>query len=631
MSEQGESGAIKNGHQVTLDQQADQGALLVGQFIEAMHVLGLENDPRCRLLAHCQSFYAGTQHDHHGMNWDAIPRDPGVGYLHERLAPQGFVPVNSMGYGHRKPDAPVPLARQVVSRFTEMLLGEGRRPSLRVHSDKASEDYLEACFKEAEVWDALAEARDMAGSCGSAAIAIGLNSGQLCCEVLNPKHLYVVQWCPESNGWWPDCVVEQYRMTKRIFNPASKCVESVECWRTRMWTTESVIYYQDAPVGGEILTDMIALQESHHHGLGFCPVVWYQNTRSTKDPDGRPDCDTVWPLLDKLDRLQSQVYKAAIANTDPTLVIKEDRQNRRRGSNIIQKGSNHVIPISPQGDVKYLELEGSSVRLGLEAINALVSEVLQTVECVVISPEYARAYQSGEALQMLWRAMEARASRLRVTLSRTVRDLAYVFLAYGNRYPVRDVEKVGTAEDAAGILLPPRRVMEELRVPDSPVPGEPKPPAPPLVARWEPHRPGNENAYVTVEWPPYWAPTPMQVKDMVAALSLATGGKQIVSVETGARQVAQILGRDGDEEVRRIEEEKNEGLAAIMRSAAVTDALSEDENEDEEDEGEEEDTDEEEALESPKKDKGRKDEEEEPDEEDADDELDEDEEDDGDA
>lgn len=560
-----------------LESQAQPGSM-VDQYLNAMRVLGLENDERCAMLAHCQSFFLGTQHDHAALDWNAIPRDPGVGYLHERLKPQGFVPVNSSLYSHRKPDAPVPLSRQVVSRFTEMLLGEGRRPGLRAYSDPATEEFLEACFADADVWDVLSESRDLAGSCGSAAIAVGLVNGYLTCEVLNPKHIWVPEWDSSWPGWRPKVVVEQLKVAKQVMDPENRQLKVIDHWRTRAWTTEEVIYYEDIACGEDL--DEIPIAERRPHKLGVCPVVWHQNTRSSTSPDGSPDCQGTWPLLDKLDRLQSQVYKAAVANADPTIVIKEERQHRNR-SRVIQKGSQHVIPVSTAGEVKYLEISGSSIEVGLAAINALVSEILQTVECVVISPEYAKAYQSGEALQILWRSMESRANRLRVTLGNVIRELCYLFLKFGNAYKVANAEMVDTEKDHSGIVLPPRRVVvPPPEDPEPPVPGEPPTPAGEPEVKWETHAPGNVNAYIALEWPPYWTPTAAQIQQMAQALSTATTSKQVISRETAVRQFAQMMGHDGDEEMRRIEEEAAEGMAQFMNMGAMTKELDDEDGDD---------------------------------------------------
>ena len=408
--------------------------------------------------------------------------------------------------------------------------------------------------------------------------------------MLHPRNLWVAEWDNDDPGWAPRVVVEQYKATVQVLDDGDDGngrLKSVDVWRTRAWTPEEVVYYEDVPCG-DVPDDGIPERERKPHKFGACPVVWYQNTRVTACPDGKPDCEGTWPLLDKLDRLQSQVYKAAIANTDPTLVIKEPRHSRRRNS-IIQKGSTGAIPLPPEGSAEYLEMQGTSVKVGLEGINALVSEVLQTVECVVISPEYAKAYQSGEALQILWRSMESRANRLRVTLGTAIQRLCWLILEVGTAHKVANVEVVDLSnpENYRGqILLPPRRVVEEPEPPDPPEPGEPPPPKPEPVVTWEPHDPGNAQAHVVLDWPPYWTPTAQQILASAQAMATATTAKQIISAETATRHLAQMMGHDGDEEVRLLEAEKDSGMAKMMAMGATLNGVPDDVDDDEdEDDG----------------------------------------------
>jgi len=583
----GISGVMQDGQTVTLGEQGLLHQRLVEQWVYGMRVLNLAHDERCRHLKHCQAFYDGSQHDHLGLTWNGVPRDPGVGYMWERLQPQGFVPVNSsMWIEARKPDAPVPLARQVISRFTELLLGEGRTPTIRCFSDPATQDYLDACFRESDMWDVLSEARDLAGSCGSAAIALGVSRGHLTGEVLNPADLWIPAWETDYPGWSPNYVVEQYTINKQRIDPETHELELTPHWRTRAWTPTEIIYYEDVPVEDAHETG-IPIREKVEHGLGSCPVVWYQNTRSTRLPDGHPDCATAYPLLDKLDRLQSQVYKAAIANADPTLVIKENRAQRRGDNRLIQKGSNHVIALSNEGSADYLEMAGSSVGAGLEAIDKLVREILMTVECVVIDPEYARAYQSGEAMQLLWRSMESRANRLRTTLGAAIKEISYYFLKMAEVHGVANVETRGSSEETPGLLLPPRKV--ETTVPSELLQRVPKGPAmdsgpSELAAKpnysWAPHEPGNANAYIELDWPSYWSPTPQQVMQMANAMGVATQGKPVISQESATRKVSQMLNIDPEEEVKLMDEEGEHQLGHLMNLGKVQNTLDEEDGED---------------------------------------------------
>jgi hypothetical protein len=496
-----------------------------------MKVLNLHKTSRYRVLRHHMSFYQGSQHDHLARRWDGGYRDPGVGYLHERLRPQGFVPVQSIPYGIRKPDTGIPLARQITNRFTEILLGQGRQPAIYVPADLKTARYLSAVFREALMWDVLTEARDIAGSCGSAAIVPAVIDGVPTAEVLHPSDLHVMEW-KDAAGWVPEAVVEQRLIDKLVPDDDGK-LETRKFWRTRKWDETHSTIYKDVP---EKHDGIIPVDDEVEHHAGRCPVIWHQNTRSTKSPDGMPDCDGVWHLLDQLDRLVSQTTRASRANADPTLHIKESERYARRGKTV-KKGS--VITTSSEGDAKYLEIAGTSIRTGMDLIEIIKQEILQTAECIVVDPTTAGSYKSGEALQLLWRSMEAKANRLRVTIESSMKTLCRVWISMGKELGVANLEDENPGE---GILLPPY-----IHQPDTPeLPDE----MDENDAEIEPQEVGT-GAHVVFRWPPYWSPTPKQINDLGLAMQAArTSG--VLSTESRIGIMANYVGLDPQEEEQRI-------------------------------------------------------------------------------
>jgi len=424
---------------------------------------------------------------------------------------------------------------------------------------------LDAAFKSAELWDVLSQARDIAGSSGCSAIALGVKGGYFEAEVLNPVNLKVLEWNRDMPGWVPNAVVEQRLVEKEVRDDANggRCVRVAQFYRTRMWTPLEIVVYEDIEVGKEGEEAAAPILEVIPHKFGACPVVWYQNTRDTESPVGTPDCEGAWTSLDKLDRLQSQVYKSAIANTSPTMLVKSSMRSRRNKNNIVEKGG--LLAVDTDGDARYIETNGGSVETGMKAIEKLVYQVLQTVECVVIHPDTAKVYQSGEALQLLWRSMESRANRLRVTLGGAIRSLSKLLLTAAENYGVTNIEKDGGKETAPGILLPPRRVVSEgeSEIDEVAEEGAPEKPGE-LQVEYVTHSPGGPYVYVDLEWPPYWTPTAAQVGAMAQAMSIATTQKQILSTETASRSLSQMMGQDGDDEMRRIAEEKRVGMSMML-------------------------------------------------------------------
>ncbi len=502
-----------------------------------VEVFNLHETARAKTLKMCETFYTGTHHDHLAHGWDGSSRDPGVGYLHERLRPQGFVPVSSIPYGVRKPDTHVPLGRQITNRFSELLLGSGRQPAMYVAADLNTERYLNAVFKESMMWDVLLEARDVAGACGSCAVVPAVVDGRPTAEVLCPYDLYVVKW-KNVPGWEPVEVVEQRMVTRLVKNEDTGKIEPQKYWRTRLWTEEHMIMYDDVPEDWEGPIPYAPENKVLHHS-GRCPVVWYQLIRNTKGPDAPADCDGVWHLLDQLDRLESQIYKAARANVDPTLHVKEEMSARRK-MGTIQKGSNgSALITSPTGDAKYIEMEGTSITVGMDLARQIEFEILKTTECVIIDPEQTgqNRYQSGEAIRLQWRSMEAKANRYRVTIEQVIRELSRIFLTLGRTLGIANLEDPKPGE---GIGLPP--VVRQPDIPEDPDQVDRN------NAIVEPQNVGT-GAHVEYRWPDYWDPTPTGVRETAEAMRMAT---DVLSQDTRTAAVAKAVGVDPQEERARM-------------------------------------------------------------------------------
>lgn len=501
---------------------------MFGTYLSTLRVLRLDEDARCCNLAQMRSFYLGSQHDHADNSWDGGSRDPGVGYLQERMRREGFQPIvnAAIPLNRRLPSAPVPLARRIVTQFTDMLVGEGREPTLRCRQDQDDELFCQAVFREARAWDVLAQARDVAGACGSVAIANGVIEGKPYMEVLYPEHCWVPEWKRTAKSWVPRCLVHQILVTRTEQDPETGRLKARNFWQTRAWTEDEVIVYED--VAEDALppkTEPWPIRSRQKHKWKRCPVVWYSNTRSTDSPDGNSDCDGTWSLLDKLDQLNSQATKAAIANADPTVVLKDSERAIRRGG-VVRKGSGNVIPVGEKGDAKYLEISGDSLEAAYAAIDKLQQQILQTTRCVEATPEMAKSNESGEARQILWRPMESRANRLRVGLETAALEEADLWRTIGMR--------------------------EELDLPDMEVKDQEG------ESRWVTPRAAGTKSAFTVEYPPYWTPTAGQLEQFARGLSIAAGARPVFSTETASRQIAEFIGTDPDAEWMRVQREAEE-------------------------------------------------------------------------
>lgn len=589
-----------------------------------MRVWSLPATGRARTLRSMMAFVDGCQHDHMASDWDGRPRDVGVNYLQERMRPQGFVATPSaVVMADRKPNASYPIGRQCTMRFTEMLLGQGMAPTLKT-SDARTDRYLDAVLNESKTWNSLQQARDYAGGCGSSAVLLSIVDGKPCSEALESCDLWVVEWKPGPD-WIPVLVVEQRLVEEEKLDPESGALQSVRVWKTRAWDEEYSYTYEDVEEGhgSDRKSDPAALREQEDdglpyrtggeeeqeddgeiriatdedgkpmviaHGMGRCPVHWLQNTRNTKEPEGRPDMEGAWHLGDRLDRLQSMVVRASISNVDPTLVY-SDEERRSRNNPFLRKGWGNVIRTGPNGSATFLETSGESIRMGWDGVHELRDELLATVGCVIVDPKLAGSNMSGEAIQMLWKVMEHAVGRKRVPLGDGIDQISQTWIQAGVTHGVANADD---PESEGGILLPPlvRKVSElteeereEADLPprlaealerDGQEPGEdgepPEPNDPQTKFELEtleiamPHEVG-DGRYVDVAWPAYHTPTPAQLQAIATALGVATGQKPTLSQETAVLTMINYLGRgDATAEFHRIQTEAKQRQEAFGAS-----------------------------------------------------------------
>lgn len=539
-----------------------------------MIVFHLPATDRAQQFCLKESFFAGTQHNHHEASWTGASRDPGVGYLRERMEPAGFVSTNAAvatTWGMRKPDSPHSLHRQCVTRFSDMLLGDQGRPALSVPADPDTDAYVLVAMEASNSWSSLLQARDIKGCLGSAALVCSVDDGDPTTETLSPRHLHVLEW--ESRAKWiPRRVVEQKLITKmeprdleggsQGGNPGrapfadgesagKAALEPKTYWRTRYWDDRVAIAYQDVPTDWDDNDPMRPIPidgEPVEHHAGRCPVVWMQNTRNPDSPEGDEDMRGTYQMSDKLDRVVSFGVRSTIANTDPTLVVK-DEPRRLRKMSAPAKGHGQRIDVATGGDVKLLETGGTPVEMAWSTADNIRHGILQTASCVIIDPETIGAFKAAEAIRLMFQPMEARCDRLRVPLTEEIRQIAQIWMTMGRTLGVLSEEDEPTqAEEIEGIVLPPRVVETD---DDGEKLDEPQ---------IETHNPGR-GRWVKIEWGPYHRPTAMQLQQAAQAMAIANGQKPVISQETATKAMVRYLGADSPEaEVERLKQEREAGM-----------------------------------------------------------------------
>lgn len=535
--------------------------VVVGYVPPTMYVWGLNATNRARHLEHLRSFYDGTQHNHQDSGWNGTKRIPGVAYMNERLNPMSFVPGYTQepapGWGNRRPDTPHGIHRQIVTRFTDLVLSDTSRPSVTVPSDPSAESYVSVIMDISNTWSSLQQARDYKGSCGSAAVALSVVDGIPTSEALMTSNLWVRSWA-QGPDWVPSEIIEQKLVTEEVASEERDgVIETISVWRTRVWTQTHLVLYRDVPedynvaVDGSALDEMpsIPVDEVYEHRAGRVPVVWMQNTRNTESPEGEEDVRGTFENSDKLDRVRSFAVRATIANTDPTLV-RSDEQRFIQRNLMVRKGHGSEIRVSEKGSVRLLETSGSSVEMAWKTANTLRHDILQAASCVIVDPDTAPAYKSGEALIQLYLAMFARASRLRVPLSSEIRQIVEIWLSIGRSLGVASTEDDDEAQ-IGKLVLPPRVEKNEDGEID--------------VSR---HDPGRAR-HVQIRWGEFHKLTMAQVQALLGSLVTANGANPVLSRRTATELAVTALGVGSvEDELERIAEDQKEDLASAARDLA---------------------------------------------------------------
>lgn len=518
----------------------------------AVCVLDYDNDPRQIALLTLRSFWTGEQHDHAPATWEGAPHEGGAGYLLQRFdlsAGQASTNPNAEAYGYnaRRPNAPAPMSRCVISAFTAALLG--RPPQVTTPSDPRTAKFLTACWDACDGWAVVTEARNYAGTQGAAALVVSVIDGELSLDAYWAHEMHVTEWC-DCAGWRPKRALYQTTVHVEQDPDGDGQVFSAPKVRTRCWDEENVTIYADVDPDHE---GPIPVVKVIAHGMGRCPVVWLQNTRNSREPEGVYDLQTpqVLELCDQLDRVQSFAVRATKANASPTLYRKDHMHWLNRGGPP-RKGHGAEITGTPDGDAKLIESDGSGVTNSWATAKALRIQIMQATNCILPDMDWAISNIAVETFVMLFRAMDSQCDLLQVPLRRCVREVCDIFLTLGAA-GVANIEDGG--KPGKGLRLPPDVMIEE---PDDEDDLEAEPEV--KTAAYE----VGKARYVQLVWPPRQLLSPMQLKDFVTALSLAEGAG-FLSKESCIEALAAARGQmDVAGEKRRIRAEKARGRAELM-------------------------------------------------------------------
>lgn len=507
---------------------------------------------RTARLDRFEAYYRSKQYEGRRYDWDGRLR----AYNSElTVAPGWVIPLKL-----RRPSVRYDLPRLIVRRFTALVFGEERFPQVIIDGDEDAQDYVRALAEIAGLKSKMQEARNRGGSQGTAVVSFAFIEGEPRVSVHNAKNIYVLKWA-DWDMRRPAVVAEIYPYPRTVIDQVSGKAVVKEFYSVRYWD-ESV-----EVIWGAITSDQAKQNtwvnvphETVTHGYGFCPVYMAQNRADSDDQDGDSDLEGLEDNFDSINELLSAVKRGAIANVDPTLVIKDSPQNN---PGMVKKGSDNAIWAINGAD--YLELEGTSIKTGLELAQQYADYALAVAGVVLGDPaEMAAKAASAAALRMMYMPMLVEADGYREQYGRHL----LVPLLLGM---LRAAKKIGNAPPGAiKVLDDGRRVQDKPGVvlPDRWA-DEPSPDGGKTVKKNYPRKPGTLET-ITLNWPPYFPATWTDNKLAVEALVSAAGNKPIITQRTAVENAAQIFGvSDVNAEMVELENERAEAVALARATTGI--------------------------------------------------------------
>lgn len=521
------------------------------------------------------AYYHCKQHDRKFWDFDGHPINPRVV---QPLISAGTEQAFWIPLKFRRPSTPIRLGKVIVDSFTNLVFGENRFPTITVEGDELTEDWVQTISRIGRLPLKMIQARSYGGSSGTVGMSWCFHRGKPRFEVHRAEDLFVHRWADRLD-LIPEWVSEVTLRPKTKWN--GKGYDKVWYWCRRDWTPDGDYVFE------EIIFDKtrepewkVDWEKSTEHGDGVCHFEWIQNL-PTDEVDGLPDYDGLYDNFDHVDLLMSIITRGAVANLDPTLVLKVDSDLVNRFG--VKKGSDNSLSVGESGDAAYLELEGRSIESGLNLVKEHRRNILEAAQCIVPDPhEVAAQGVSSVAIKAMFAPMTAKADVIREQYGASMERMLKNMEDCARRMtsvPVNVVEQVSeevvdehgnvatvTTDVETPVLfeidLPPKIVTVPLTDPLTGEPsGEEKKVRVPRVL--------GEGGEIQLTWPPYFIPTPQDQSQIVTALSLAAGGKQVLSVETSVETCARAFGKDPNEEWKRVREE---GQRQQQQEAAMADA-----------------------------------------------------------
>lgn len=462
--------------------------------IQALHPKDSDLPERAHIIEFRYSVLDGTMY---------LPL--GLEFHEERNASGEYIPI-----AKRMPSVRHGLCRTVVNDSVSMLFSEGHFPELACNDEECRERMV-AIIKDCKLQLAMIEGARW-GSVGSVAFHVKVLANKIFVSPMKTAYL-----TPYWNFEDPDVlerVVELYKVKgaslKRMGYIIEPDTDNLDYWFKREWNAVAEHWFVPVRIDGERRPEVIDMERSVIHGLGFCPMVWVRNLPGGDDIDGTSTFDPFGIENEiEMDYQMSQGGRGLKYTSAPTTVIRTNDPKGAEREHIV--GDAIILPVD--GDATHLEINGQAVMAVKDYCEGVRKLTLEALGGSRADPDKLSAAQSGRALEMLNHNLIQLADTLRTP--------------YGEGALLSIIDMIKRISAKFQLVLRDGTKVEKF---------------------------GNEK--FTLKWPPWYPPTYADQAQQATALStLKDAG--LISTETAIASLAPVYDiEDQVKEFKRIEGER---------------------------------------------------------------------------
>ena len=517
---------------------------------------------RYQVLQYRLSQAGGRQHDHKTFDAKGRVIKPGRIELSQPLIggslPSFYVPMDQ-----RRSSTPHRIPRLIRQRFTALVFGAGRWPTIKVAGDSDAEDFANALVESQKLPTIMIRARNKGGSCGTAVLSWRFWDGSPRVRIHNASEMIVHEW-KDREALEVEHASEFKKILKEVYNPRKQKMERIAFWQRRDWTPNADVTFLDVRADSNDFAWVVDEENTYIHDDGEAHLVWIQNLPpddEDNDPvDGVPDVDGLYENISAIDSLSTVLMVGADKNCDPTLILKMDPEHLR---GTVSKGSDNALKVGSGGDAHYLELAGTSINACMALRDAEEQHVFDVAQCVVETSEDLGPDASGTSIMLKKAPMLSQGDVFRAQYGSGVLKLIGQQLRSARRlYPSKDAggEWVYPEDAANDAGAPPQPVAYYLDLPqrtvETDVIGQDGKPTGEVEVEFVDRHPGTSDK-LSLEWPPYFELSPADRKVEMDELQGANGGRPVLSQKSAVELFAKSRKRDAVEEQKRIDDESD--------------------------------------------------------------------------